>query len=398
MTSGTMAEPATEPGARLQGMDRLVWGDIRIGLVVRLAPLLLILPASITFVLKHATPARLAIILPTLAVYVVVVLWALVVPRQPSSRRVVAGIVLLTVLAIVILRADTRPEWYVLFYYPAAGAALLGSLRQTAAALAPVSIVALVSAWLVGGGPGDGFELGLECAFVGVGVVAVSRLIRAYRDLDAARAEVARLAAADERLRIARDVHDLLGHGLSVIALKAELAGRLLPANTARAAAEVSDILSVSRRALEDVRGAVAGYRRVTLLRELDGARTALEAAGIEVEIAHDAGDLADAVDEAFGWSVREGVTNIIRHGNASRSSVRTSRAEGLATLEITNDGPIVPTESTAPIPWGGGNAGTGLAGLAERTAATGGWLEAGPRLDGGYRLLVVLPLGGRTQ
>lgn len=228
--------------------------------------------------------------------------------------------------------------------------------------------------------------------------MAVSRLIRAYRELAAARAQIARLAAADERLRIARDVHDLLGNGLSVITLKAELAGRLIPASPERAAAEVADIESASRRALDDVRGAVAGYRRVSLGRELDGARTALEAAGIEVEIAHGAGETGDEIDEAFAWSVREGVTNIIRHGGANRSAVRTSFAEGLATLEITNDGPIVPAESGAPNPWGGGSPGSGLVGLAERTAATGGWLEAGPRIEGGYRLLVVLPLNGRER
>ena len=393
-----MAEPAAETGARLKGMDRLVWGDRRVQLVARLGPLLLIAPAFISFLLGHATPARLTLVLPALAAYVAIVLWALAFPRRPASRRLAAAIVLLTLLAIAILLTDPRPEWYVLFYYPAGAAALLGSLRQIVVGLAAVSIVAMVVAWGIGGGPGDGFELGLESAFVGLGVLALVRLLRAYRDLAAARAEVARLAAADERLRIARDVHDLLGHGLSVIALKAELAARLLPANPERAAAELGDIELVSRRALEDVREAVAGYRRVTLVRELDGARTALEAAGIVVEVAHEAGDLASEIDEAFAWSVREGVTNIIRHGNANRSSVRTSRAEGLATLEITNDGPIVPTESTEPHPWGGATAGSGLAGLAERTAATGGWLEAGPRVDGGYRLLVVLPLEGRER
>ena len=391
-----MAEPAAETDARLKGMDRLVWGDRRIQLAVRLGPLLLIVPAFVSLLLGHATPVRLAIVVPALVAYVAVVIWALAVPRKPHPRRVATALFVLTLLAVVILLADSRPEWYVLFYYPAGSAALLGSLRQTVVALAAVSLVATFVAWGVGGGPGDGFELGLESVFVGLGVLGLVHLLRAYRDLAAARAEVARLAAADERLRIARDVHDLLGHGLSVIALKAELAARLLPTDPERAAAELGDITSVSRRALEDVREAVAGYRRVTLARELDGARTALEAAGIVVEVAHDAGDLTNEIDEAFAWSVREGVTNIIRHGNANRSSVRTSRAEGLATLEIINDGPIVPTESTEPNPWGGGNVGSGLAGLAERTAATGGWLEAGPRVDGGYRLLVVLPLEGR--
>src|SRR5215208_2344756 len=116
---------------------------------------------------------------------------------------------------------------------------------------------------------------------IGVGMIAVSRLVVTVRELRTAREELARLAVAEERLSFARDLHDLLGHSLSLITLKSELAGRLLPTAPEKAATEVRDIEGVARRALREVREAVAGYRQPTLDRELEHAREILEAAGI---------------------------------------------------------------------------------------------------------------------
>ena len=204
--------------------------------------------------------------------------------------------------------------------------------------------------------------------------------------------EIARLAAAEERLRIARDLHDLLGNGLSLIALKAQLASRLLPTDAALAAVQVADIQAVSRRALDDVRAAVGGYRRLTLDDELVGARAALETAGVTTEIDHRAGSLPDEYKEAFAWSIREGATNVVRHGRARRAVIRTRRADGEALLEIVNDG-LRSTTDPRLSPGPGSRSGNGLAGLAERAGAIGGRVEAAPLPDGGYRLAVVIPL-----
>ena len=203
-------------------------------------------------------------------------------------------------------------------------------------------------------------------------------LIRRTWELRAAQQEVSRLAAERERMRIARDLHDLLGHSLTAASVKAQLAGRLVGRDDTRAAAEIGDVERLTRQVLADVRAAVAGYREVSLAVELATAREVLGAAGI-------AADLPGAVDEVpagrrelFGWVVREGVTNVVRHAQASRVTIRVTPS----TVEVVDDGPG--REARAP--------GSGLAGLAERAAAAGGHLDAGPVPGGGYRLALTVP------
>src|SRR5919107_6380321 len=146
---------------------------------------------------------------------------------------------------------------------------------------------------------------------IGIGMIIVSRLVVTVRELQVAREEIARLAVAEERLRFARDLHDLLGHSLSSITLKSELAGRLLPAAPYKAAAEVRDIEGVARNALREVREAVAGYRQPTLDEELASAQQILEAAGIACQIERSVGVLPNDVDAVLAWTVREGTTNV---------------------------------------------------------------------------------------
>jgi Histidine kinase len=131
------------------------------------------------------------------------------------------------------------------------------------------------------------------------------------------RAELARIAVSEERLRIARDLHDLLGHSLSLIALKAELSRRLISTDTERAGREIAELEAVARQSLSDVRGAVAGYRQPDLASELAAARQLLTAAGIACRIAAPQGlDLPAGVDAVLAWTVREGVTNVVRHSD----------------------------------------------------------------------------------
>jgi two-component system sensor histidine kinase DesK len=202
--------------------------------------------------------------------------------------------------------------------------------------------------------------------------------------LSEARAELARLAVAEERERFARDLHDLLGHSLSLIALKTELAGRLLPDRPEEAARELSDVEGVARKALSEVREAVSGYRRPTLEAEVEGARMALAAAGIRANVETAPVSLDPEVEAVLAWAIREGATNVIRHSRASRCTLRYGSTSTEASVEVVDDG--------AGNPSANGHNGHGLQGLAERAQRLHGVVQAGPQPEGGYRLVVTVP------
>src|ERR1700694_3545816 len=222
----------------------------------------------------------------------------------------------------------------------------------------------------------------LNDAIVGLAAVARRFLLEANRQLTLAREQIARLAVGEERLRFARDLHDLLGHSLSVIALKSELAGRLIKSAPGLAAHEVEDIETVARGALREVREAVAGYRQPTLAAELAGANEALAAAGIEYHVDQDHTPLPPAVEAVLAWTVREGVTNVMRHSQATRCAIRIINVDRHATVEVVDDG-------RGGVP----EAGSGLRGLQERVVERGGALTAQSRPHEGFRLRVTLPL-----
>ena len=222
----------------------------------------------------------------------------------------------------------------------------------------------------------------LNDAIVGLAAVAGRLLVQANQQLSVAREQIARLAVGEERLRFARDLHDLLGHSLSVIALKSELAGRLLQRSPEMAAHEVEDIENVARDALRDVREAVSGYRQPTLAAELAGAREALNAAGIDCHIEQDHQPLPSAVESVFAWAVREGTTNAMKHSRATRCAIRISQDERSATLDVIDNG-----RGGTPLP------GSGLRGLEERVGERGGRLTAEALPHEGFRLRVIVPV-----
>ena len=212
---------------------------------------------------------------------------------------------------------------------------------------------------------------------VAIASLGVRQVFESNRELAEARVELARLAAENERFRIARDLHDLLGHSLTTITVKAGLARQLGEADPARSRQEIAEVEDLARRSLADVRAAVANYRDVTLAGELATGRELLRAAGIDADLPR----AVDAVDpsnqELFGWVVREGLTNVVRHAHASACSVRLSPFS----VEIVDDG----------VGRGNGAPGSGLAGLRERVAAAGGVVDAGPVQPKGWRLRVSL-------
>jgi two-component system sensor histidine kinase DesK len=192
-------------------------------------------------------------------------------------------------------------------------------------------------------------------------------------ELRAARDEIATLAIAEERARMARDLHDVLGHSLTTITVKAGLARRILESSSdaQQAIAELRDVEQLSRTALSEVRSTVSGYRKASLPAELVGARVALQAAEITADLPHAVDNVPASLQEPFAYVLREGVTNVIRHSNARHCEVRL----GESWIEIRDDGTVA----------GSSGAGHGLAGLKERLAKVGGSLSAGPAPSGGF-------------
>ncbi|NEK86652.1 sensor histidine kinase [Blastococcus saxobsidens] len=232
--------------------------------------------------------------------------------------------------------------------------------------------------------PGDVFFLPLLCLLTAFALRGTRYLIGVNSELTAAREELARSAVAEERMRFARDLHDLLGHSLSLIALKSELAGRLADRDPQRARQEMADVEAAARRALAEVRDAVSGYRQVSLAQSLAEARSALSAAGISLKVPAPGEQLPGPVDAVLGWVVREATTNVLRHSDARSVTVSFSAGETGVELSVSDDG----RGGDAP-------AGAGLSGLAERVAAVGGRLEHGPADGRGFRLTAAVPLAG---
>ncbi|MEW1862327.1 sensor histidine kinase [Streptomyces sp. NPDC088194] len=226
----------------------------------------------------------------------------------------------------------------------------------------------------------------------GLVVSVIITLFQAVDQLRSTRQELARAAVAQERLRFSRDLHDLLGHTLSVVVVKSEAARRLAPRDLDAALAQVADIEAVGRQALTEIREAVTGYREGSLSTELDRARSALTASDIEVVVQESGPPLPPQTEALLGWVVREGVTNVVRHSRASQATIELRTGGGHAHLTITDNG-IGPAAATAPDPHLPTGRGTGLRGLTERLAAAGGSLASGPAHGGGFRVAAVLPV-----
>jgi two-component system sensor histidine kinase DesK len=320
--------------------------------------------------------------------------------RRVGPSIVAVAILLLVALALCLYRPDAG--WFAFFYYASVAASTVRIGRIAVGLMVVAGVGAAIAYVVINQDPGAAFVQGLSVTVIGTTVYSAVAVRRTNRQLVAARHELARLAVADERARIARDLHDTLGHSLSVIALKSELAGRLLPGDTEAARAEIGDVERVAREALASVRETVSGYRQPSLGTELAGARSAFAAAGIDARVEPAPEDLPPAVDAAFAWAVREGVTNVVRHGAAGHAEILVERGHGEAAVEIRNDrrpvaaaasggatDPAAPAEPTRP--------GSGIAGLRERVALIGGRVESGPLEDGGFRLRVSVPLDAAT-
>ena len=210
-------------------------------------------------------------------------------------------------------------------------------------------------------------------------------LLNAVYELDAARETRARLAVAEERLRFGRDLHDVMGRNLAVIALKGELAVQLARRGRPEAVDQMIEVQRIAQESQREVRDVVRGYREADLGVELAGAQGVLTAAGIACEVSGETAGLPGEVQSALGWVVREATTNVLRHGDAGRCGVALRVTEGRVVLTVENDGAKAAD----------GSAGSGLAGLRERLSAVSGTLEAGFRDGDVFRVVAEVPLNG---
>ncbi|MEP7090406.1 MAG: histidine kinase, partial [Nocardioidaceae bacterium] len=293
---------------------------------------------------------------------------------RPTLSRALAWIgalgVLSTLMILTLGEAGTASVVYV-----AVAAVMLLPFRWAAClAVAIAVLMTVLGATVPGWSSGIGLSFSVLAA--SLAVFGISSLMRRNIELIVAHEENASLAVENERTRFARDLHDILGHSLTVITVKAELAGRLLDVDPARARAEIEDLERLSRDALTDVRRAVEGYRDLTLPGELARARVALRAADIAADLPNSTDEVPTSLRELFAWTVREGVTNVIRHSGATRCTVRLG-ADG---VEISDDG-IGPCEHA--------ERGHGLDGLRERAASAGAVLVTRPLDPSGFALTV---------
>ena len=306
--------------------------------------------------------------------------------HDDRPRLALAGLVaiaLLAVLACVVYGKDWTPLW---IYVSAASGMVLASVasRERAfLAVLGVSAAYLVCCWISHLDIGTTLAVLLPVVLIGLAMIGFRMQMTLMRELAQARGTVAKLAANEERLRLARDMHDLTGQSLSMITLKSELAAKRLgklPSSAERDAVltELGDIGRVSRQTLHDIREVVSGYRRPTLAIEVITARNALEAAGIELDddagLTLRSGTFAPEAEAVLAWCLREAVTNVIQHSRARHCRIRLTDHQGELSLEVTDDGPG---------PEGGsGSAGRGSAG-SRSSRPRAGTRPARPRCPG---------------
>ncbi|MFI9505240.1 sensor histidine kinase [Nocardia sp. NPDC052566] len=294
------------------------------------------------------------------------------VPGAPD-RRVWVLLAIMSALSVAII-ALVGVAGLPTTIYIAAVAVFTLPTWQSGSVVAAVAIGLVVLPLTVPGWQGSGLPFYL--AFIPVVIWLFREIgIRGSRLQALARHQRTELALVEERNRVARDVHDILGHSLTVITVKTELAQRLIDIDIDRARTELADVERLAREALAGVRDTVGGLREVTLRGELANAASALAAADIAAELPDPAELPADS--ELFGWVLREAITNVVRHSAARHCTVIVTAT----TIEIADDGRGMTK-----------GAGSGLSGLHERVRAAGGTLTLSAPGGGGVRVLATVP------
>jgi two-component system, NarL family, sensor histidine kinase DesK len=313
-------------------------------------------------------------------------------PWQTSQSRAVAVVATMVAINFVLLNLLGVAE-PLLWLYPAlvAGAGLRTPVAipavglTAAAAAAPLALegrlVHPIDPLHPAEALGPSHSVLLSIVLAGLGMHAVRQLIAVNADLQATRAELADVAVAADRERLARELHDLLARTLALIAVKAELASRLSAKGDSAAAAELSDVQRLARQAVRDVREAVAGSHVPSLEAEFAAAEAALRTAGICLSLERNDAQIDPTHESTLAWAVREAVTNVVKHSGARTCHIALHTSDGVTSLDVGDDG-------RGPVDR---SAGAGLDGLADRVHAAGGTLEVGGAAGRGFRLRVRL-------
>ena len=391
--TGEAADPAMPAKTSSRFLERISYAWI--------AWLPFLIPMFSSMFQAHPTALQLGITFPAVAVFVAVYVWtALQIAKllngtlyslEALNRLWWIPIAILSALGILLSLLNGN-AWLGLFIYTSAiaGGLLRNKSIMAVVVILLVDLLAFICALLTADTVPNMIEGGVLIVATGLTTLGLSRAVMTARELHRAREEIARLAIAEERLRIARDLHDLLGHNLSLIALKSELAGRLVMVAPERAVEEIHDIESVAREALRETRETISGYRQPTLDAELHGARELLAAAGIACDCEVESISLPATIEAVLASAVREGVTNVIRHSRAKHCTIRVTRDGQNVGVVVLDDG-----QHRTDALHLGGTSGSGLRGLAERVAVYRGSFAAGAQAGGGFRLAVTLPLKG---
>ena len=313
----------------------------------------------------------------------------------PHGPGAVMGI--LVMLALGIAMAPLNSGSSVFFVYAAASGGLLRP-RKLAWTVIAAAFLATPLAALLSSVPSEFLAVAFLPALIIVPIIGIGNYYQRERGdsnarLSMAQDEIERLATIAERERIARDLHDLLGHTLSTITLKSELAARMAHKDASRAEAEMRDVERISRDALAQVRAAVRGYRAGGLEGELANVKLALEAAQVEYDYYLEQLDMPPAIEGVLALALREGVTNVIRHAHATTCQVQVQRVDDRVVLTIEDDGQWQKTAQVDTAPGTGG-----LTIMRSRVEALGGDLHIGRTQagrDSRTRLVVRLPLAG---
>lgn len=317
--------------------------------------------------------------------------------RAWATPRVIAATVVSFALFVAVgcTGGQIAPAWATPFAAVVGGAALgaerrtrwlllIGATVATGAAAGLAGVAGLTTEGVL---PLAGGSM-LTVAFIGSVIVTQVWIWDVTLQVDAARTAEAEVAVLRERLRFAADLHDVQGHQLQAISLKAELTRRLIGADDDAARRHAADVQQLALTALAETRAIVHGYRRVRLETELTNAVAILRAAGVDAAIAGTPAPVPEELEPLFGSLVREGATNLLRHTRAERCSIAVVREGAELVVRIDDDGVAV-ASTTA----GRAGGGAGLDGLQERFAAVGGRLEAQPREPRGFALVGRVPL-----
>lgn len=325
---------------------------------------------SVLFGLWSSSGALASKLVATVLLVIVYLAFLLLPPllwweRESVRLTGIAAYLAFTCLLFPFIGIATTWTWV----YVACVTGMLLRRTQTAVIIIVSIGVAQLCAIAIDGSIDDNWFIALVTVSIGVMMAAFSRQIESLRALRQAQGEIARLAVIEERARFSRDMHDVLGHSLTVVTVKSELARRLVAIDPERAEQEIADIERLSRSALADLRAAVAGYREMSLSTELAAAQAALAAADVEAHLPRNGDGVEPELRELFGWVLREGVTNVIRHAGARNCWVTVTRDR----LEIDDDGR--------------GMGGVGVVGLTDVGGVAGVGGPAGLRgNDGGAR------------